>query len=332
MKLSIIIPAFNTEAVISRCLKSVFEQNLSESDYEIIIVDDGSTDDTYSVIESHIGYNNIKLLRQKNQRQGAARNNALKIAQGEYIWFVDSDDFIESNCLLYLYKVAKENNLDLLFFNHYRLTDGNKLLLQVQFQKQEIYSKVMSGKDIINHRSIYLGPCFCLYRKEYLDLYDIRFKEGLTYEDNEFMIRAYYYATRVYYVKEPFYYADASIPSTTRTKSPVPIFDILVIIDHMLKFTESINKNEPTKNNCQYYTAMTFNSAIHRVVTQNAFIQKQFIEKVAPLKKRIALSMIKSKSPKYVLEGITLYLSPKLLLFIGIIKEKLKCYLTRVVV
>jgi len=325
MKLSIIIPAFNAEAVISRCLKSVYEQNMSENDYEVIIVDDGSTDNTYSVITSLINKkSNVKLLRQNNQRQGAARNNALKIAQGEYIWFVDSDDYIESNCLLYLYKVAKENDLDLLFFNYYRLTYGNKFLIHPQFRKQEIYDKILRGKDIINLKSIYLSPCFCLYRKEYLNLNNIRFKEGLVYEDNEFMIRAYYYASRVYYIKDPLYYTDVSEHSTTRTQSPIPIFDLLAIVKYMLEFTESIKNNELTKKNCSYYTAMTFNTAIYRLRTQNSIIQRQFIERVTPFKKRMVISMINSQSIKYIFEGFILSLSPQILLFISSLRDIFK--------
>ena len=100
MKLSIIIPVYNTGGYLSRCLDSCLNQDIPSNEYEIIAVDDGSTDNSLDLLKKYAGaYSNIKVLHQSNKRQGAARNKGLSVAQGEYIWFVDSDDWIVENCL-----------------------------------------------------------------------------------------------------------------------------------------------------------------------------------------------------------------------------------------
>ena len=97
-KLSILIPAYNVEQWLSRCLNSILVQDTE--DVEIIIVDDGSTDNTLQYAKRFSAkWNNIKVFSKKNEGVGAARNFLLDKAQGEYIWFVDSDDYIIDGCL-----------------------------------------------------------------------------------------------------------------------------------------------------------------------------------------------------------------------------------------
>jgi len=93
MKLSIIIPLYNTEKYISHCIQSCIELNIDKERYEIIVVNDGSTDNSFEIVKLfEKTHRNITVITQKNQKQGAERNNGLKIAKGENIWFVDSDD------------------------------------------------------------------------------------------------------------------------------------------------------------------------------------------------------------------------------------------------
>lgn len=311
MKFSLIVPAYNVENVIIDCLKSIWSQDLAIEDYEVIIVDDGSTDNTYKVTKKFVDdKKNATLLTQKNQRQGAARNNALKIAKGEYIWFIDSDDYIEKNVLSVLYEIAIQKRLDLLCFTNYRVLNNsiteNKLNL-----KKISFETTYSGKDIINAKSIYCGPCFCIYKKQFLDKCNLRFKEGVFYEDNEFMLRVYYFAQKVYYLNVPLYYVVLTEKSATRQATPIPIFDLLKVVNSMLDFTESIKKDSLTKQNCYYYTAMAFNTAISKLRIQPKNIQKRFLKKAAIQKKEIIRAMLKSKDLRYNLEGIAIFISLK---------------------
>ncbi|MGF1560353.1 MAG: glycosyltransferase family 2 protein [Flavobacteriaceae bacterium] len=120
MKLSILIPLYNKEKYIERCLDSIFNQDLSREDYEVIIVDDGSKDNGVNVVEHYIEKNptaNISLFLQKNQGPSAARNNSLTKAQGEYVYFLDADDLIVPNTLKPLLTLCREHGLDIVEFD-----------------------------------------------------------------------------------------------------------------------------------------------------------------------------------------------------------------------
>lgn len=117
-RLSIVIPFYNVERYISECLDSVFDQNIPLSEYEVICVNDGSPDNSRNIVLDYMKrYPNLRLIEHdKNRKLGAARNTGRTIAQGDYIWNVDSDDKIVPNCLSRLLQVCEENNLDVLEF------------------------------------------------------------------------------------------------------------------------------------------------------------------------------------------------------------------------
>lgn len=117
MKLSIIIPYYNGERWIAKCLDSLLNQDLSSDDYEIIVVDDGSTHSIKMLKEYVEAHSNIHYLHQENQKHAAARNYGLTIAQGDYIFFCDCDDYVTENVFGHLYEIAHEEEADVLLFN-----------------------------------------------------------------------------------------------------------------------------------------------------------------------------------------------------------------------
>ena len=117
VKLSIIIPYYNANRWIGRMLDSLLNQDMPADDYEIIVVDDGSTEKA-EVLNSYAHqHSNIKIVRQENSGPGAARNTGLTLAMGEYVLFCDSDDFVAEKCLSLMCHVAHKRRLDMLFFN-----------------------------------------------------------------------------------------------------------------------------------------------------------------------------------------------------------------------
>jgi len=117
-KLSIIIPVFNAELFIEKCLRSCAEQDIPALAYEIIVINDGSKDNSHQIINNIIKeYSNIIYIEKSNGGVSSARNAGLDIAKGEYVWFIDADDWIESNCLVFLLDTLKKNNLDVLQIN-----------------------------------------------------------------------------------------------------------------------------------------------------------------------------------------------------------------------
>ena len=155
MKVSVIIPVYNTEKYLAECLDSILNQTLDS--YEIIIVNDGSTDGSLQLINQYAKrYSNISVINQNNQKQGAARNAGLKVANGEYVCFIDSDDMLEKNALDYCYNLASKINLDMItyaadifgdiigksseqYFFHKRIKDINKVMYGVDFIKRYYY-------------------------------------------------------------------------------------------------------------------------------------------------------------------------------------------------
>ena len=110
MKLSIIIPVYNAENYISRCLDSIYHQDISPGDYETILIDDGSTDCTATILAEYASkYPNIHIIAQKNSGASAARNTGIKLAHGEFITFIDADDYIEQN---YLYQLISASDIN----------------------------------------------------------------------------------------------------------------------------------------------------------------------------------------------------------------------------
>ena len=115
MKLSFIIPIFNLEGYIEDCIHSLLNQNIPHSEYEIICVNDGSTDTTLEILQKLASsFSNIVIIDRENQGVSVARNIGMAYAKGEYIWFVDGDDLIVSNCLKQLLSFMDEESLSLI--------------------------------------------------------------------------------------------------------------------------------------------------------------------------------------------------------------------------
>ena len=209
--LSVIIPVYNVEDYLNECLDSVINQTLE--DIEIICIDDGSTDNSPDILKEYSKKDKrIKIIIKENGGQATARNLGIKEAQGEYIAFVDSDDFIEPTMFEKLYTKAKDNNLDIAMCK----------IATYDNQTEEIKDNVwyyMLGvfrdfeKDIFNHKDtkeftchIAVTPYNKIYKTTLLKENNILFPEGLIFEDEKFFYDTYLRAKRVSIVDEFLYY------------------------------------------------------------------------------------------------------------------------------
>lgn len=139
MKLSLIIPFYNVEKYIEQCILSIIDNNI-KNDYEIILVDDGSQDHSYDKIKKYINKKRIKCISQKNAGLGPARNYGLMNAEGEYIWFIDSDDFLPEKAVDQVLDMLQSNQ-DMIIFN-YNYVNENSLYLcngSAVFNNEENY-------------------------------------------------------------------------------------------------------------------------------------------------------------------------------------------------
>lgn len=210
LRLSIIVPFYNTGEYIIECLNSLFFQDIPESYYEVICINDYSSDNSRNyVIDAQKTHKNIVLLEQsENKQQGAARNWALSVAKGKYIWFVDSDDMIKPNVLAKLYKLIKENDLDLIHFNSLRFSNDGKYWKYNFFSNNGV---VQNGLTFLNeyftqYKCIPTESCFNIYKKCFLEKNNIIYPEGVYFEDVVFTLKSFLNATKMKCVDEEIYF------------------------------------------------------------------------------------------------------------------------------
>lgn len=216
MKVSVIVPIYNVEAYLPACLQSIVGQTLK--DIEIILVNDGSTDNSLPIAEEFAGRDErIKLVSQVNSGQARARNVGLQLAKGDYIVFVDSDDWIEPNMLEVLYRNIVQEGSD---FAQCRFQFDNP-----NTGKQTIYGKpfeqaVLYKGDILPDamlvKNIFVAPVIKMYYRDFLAHNNLNFKEGIVNEDTLFAIEISCCANKVSFVNEVLYHAIERAGSTSR--------------------------------------------------------------------------------------------------------------------
>lgn len=204
VQLSIIIPVYNVDQWLSRCLDSLLNQDLSVEEYELIVVNDGSQDNSLNIAEEYAStHKNIKIVSRENGGLSAARNTGLELACGQYVWFIDSDDWIQPNVLGHLSSLCIEKNLDILCFGLYLRYEDNTT------EKYNIGDKsggvILSGQDFVTSVNMPPAAWCAIYRRKYLIENDLKFYEGIFHEDQEFTPRAYLLSKRIMYYPHDIY-------------------------------------------------------------------------------------------------------------------------------
>lgn len=252
-KVSVIIPVYNNEQYLKECLDSIVNQTLS--DIEIICVNDGSEDNSLQIIEEYKQKDNrIILINQDNMGQSSARNNGLKIATGEYIGFVDSDDYIDKDYYEKLYNSAKQNNSDMAVAGLVRFKGMHRKYM-LNFDKEHIANNINKKMQLckIPRQNYTVNK---IYKRDALLNHDLFFKEGVYYEDVRFTIRAIYFLNSLVTVPETYYNYRKNYNSTVKTISDKKNQDMLDAKKDMLAFAKEHNiefKDRPDA----YITKMT---------------------------------------------------------------------------
>lgn len=214
-KVSVIVPVFNTEKFISKCLYSLINQ--TEKDIEIIVVNDGSADDSMLVASFFAERDSrITIINQEHKLQGAARNNGIKHARGEYIGFVDSDDWVDLDYFEKLYTFAKKYNSDLSLATHVRTGNG-KTKKRLNITKEKFITDLQERMDICNQWKDGC-PTNKIYKTELLKKNEIFYPEGVYCEDKLFTTKALFYANGIVTVPNIYYYYFRSPNSTVHNK------------------------------------------------------------------------------------------------------------------
>lgn len=199
LKLSIVVPIYKVEQYLSKCVDSLLNQDLSSEEYEIILVDDGSPDQCGDICEKYAAnYTHVKVVHRENGGLSAARNSGIAHAQGRFVQFVDSDDYLEPNVLRPLIEKMEADDLDILRFNYQNVNEN-----YVVFEPNKISKPFVDYRDEVCNGLTFLTDrlgfgCYAwqfVIRHELLD--GCLFKEGIYFEDTEWTPRLMLKARRV---------------------------------------------------------------------------------------------------------------------------------------
>lgn len=238
---SIIIPVYNVEKYLRQCLNSVIGQSFQ--DIEILIVNDGSTDGSLQILREYEQLDKrLIIIEKENSGLSAARNSALEIARGKYIAFIDSDDWVETQMIELLYKKALASGADVVLYDCYDYHENigsREECWASPYVKNKEYITLSDRKDL-------LVPCLAwlkLYKRSFLDKYNLRFLEGVILEDTLWNLKVVSLAAKVVSLKQKLYYYrqrnDLIIGNMVMSKSNnYRIFDIFKLAQNGIEFLD----------------------------------------------------------------------------------------------
>lgn len=284
---SFIIPAYNAADTIVRCLESIRNLTLKKEDYEIIVIDDCSTDNTVALIDDwRSKIENLTLLRQtENHRQGAARNRCVKVAKGQFICFVDADDEVKSGIEKAI-RLATEKKTDMTAY-HYAFVNQKRGTIKEADKLSFEEGQLFSGIEMQNRHPYWCsGPVAYVYNKAFLERVDYPFAEGVLFEDSDYVAVHLYHAKRMTYSNELGYLAYEREGSTTRHTSYINVADYLLLGVRMLKFYEClVNSREPRVE--QFAEVILEGACFNVAKACNRLMRLQGIEEVRAFYQRV---------------------------------------------
>jgi glycosyltransferase involved in cell wall biosynthesis len=221
-RLSIIVPIYNVEPFVEKCLQCLVEQDIQSEDYEIICINDGSPDKSRDIVIKFQETNtNIVLIDQKNQGVSVARNNGIEKASGKYLLFIDPDDYVDTNSFKRLLKIADDNDAQVASLGFTVLNEDESIKSEVHHD--EISDKIVKGIDayLLTHSEGRPDPdriYGILFNRDFINKFNFRFLAGVPYlEDGELMTRILCVADRCIFNEGSFYWRTTRPGSATNS-------------------------------------------------------------------------------------------------------------------
>ncbi len=299
--LSIVVPIYKVEAFVEQCLRSCAEQvGVTADEYEIVVVNDGSPDGSLAICERLAAeFPQIRVFSQPNQGVSVARNLGLEKAQGDFVWLVDSDDWIEPGCLHQMIAALRARPyLDILHIDGcVNYEDG-----RIDAQKYRyIFEGEIDGPEHIRRAAYPTAPQWAVYRRAFLLEHQLRFFPGIYHEDSEFIPRAAYVAKHIACLDVLCYHLRrGSRESTTAVFRLKNALDTLVVIAHLRDFSKDLP--EPDKQGFNKLISRSMNQILRGAPQLNPQ-DKATLFKELRQNRYIFDLMLQSGRRKYVLEG-----------------------------
>lgn len=306
MRISVIIPVYNTREWLTRCLESVASQSVPEEDYEIVIVNDGSTDGSETVAaEFAKGRSNVRVISQPNAGLSAARNAGLAAAGGDYVWFVDSDDRVAPESLQKII-AACASGPDMVALGSAR--ESAACIRPDGYYPPELAGSVLSGREMMRQRWL-KSVCspFYVFKRQFLEDGGFRFLPGILHEDEEFTPRVLYAAATVAFVPEVCYVAVAREGSITRKANPKRSGDLLTVAARLDAHAAGLPKADRYLFSRQVTDVLNAAMKLSRDYSpeQCTQLQDKLFEN-----RRLFVHLTRCRIPKFVFEGWALRLFP----------------------
>lgn len=223
IKLSVIVPVYNVENYLNKCVDSILRQNYKN--VEIILIDDGSTDKSSMICDDYKNkYTNIHVIHKKNGGLSSARNAGLDVCTGDYISFIDSDDWIEQEMYNVMVNRAVDTNSDIVIAGRYRVDSNNNKVKETYmlYPELETFSNIKGLAYLMSFRGYDMSVCDKIFSKNVIK--KIRFPEGKTCEDSFTTYKFFANANRIAYLEVPFYnyfFRDNSITRNSNVNKTV---------------------------------------------------------------------------------------------------------------
>lgn len=323
-KLSIIIPVYKVEKYIKKCLESCLsDPNIEE--YEVIIVNDETPDNSMEIVESFTStYRNLRIVSKKNGGLSSARNAGLKIAEGEYIWFVDSDDYISNAAISSVLSDIARYDDDVFFYDIIRVDEQTKI---ESYRKMASYENSVSktGFDWLRYNeNMYPMAQMFVFKKSFLFSNNLFFKEGILHEDIEFKWRFFQASSRIRYVpRADYYYLLRSTGSISTDFSKKRSSDMCSIVMSEIQYVKAM-KSGSNRDSAALSMFRNFEGYLVFIAKYDAKSEYANIREFGPDLRIILRSIFFKGSVKRNVKMILAFISPMLLLKIFKLGNKIR--------
>lgn len=303
MRLSIIITVYNKEQYIVRCLRSCMHQaSVEPGSYEILVIDDGSTDNSRALIRRCIeDQENVRLISQDNQGLSVARNNGLKEAKGEYIWFVDADDYIPEEAVS-LVLDASNAAPDVIPIR--AKTEG------VSRVRNEIPTSAKDGRSVMLSKKWAFCSPFYVYKKRFLTNNNLYYYPGIYHEDSELTPRLLFHAESVTVIDKVLYFVSRDPNSITQVPKAKRAYDYIFIANRLSQFaSDKVDKDSALKLVFDGILSVIINNALSIIVLFDLEERKEFDRQLYQ-SRRMLHSLKSGGHIKYAIEYLLFSIFP----------------------
>lgn len=298
-KFSLIVPVYNTEKYLEKCLNSIINQTFD--DYEVIVVNDGSTDNSEKIIDDFCNkYTNIKKLNKENGGLSDARNKGISVAEGEYLLFIDSDDYIENNLLYNINDIIKEKDYDLIKFGYdlvyeNKIENTNNFVFDKEYNGEEVFKKMVANKNPFEMAWLYA------YKRSFWNNYYFSYPKGYYHEDlgltPKIILKAKSFYS-IYYIGYHYVQMGSSITRGNDYKKIIKrAYDVLYHFDNL--YNEINNDEDISLETKKIFNSYISNALIMKIDNLKEKDRKEFIKK---LKERHVFDLLISDNLKHKLK------------------------------